>query len=251
MRTLVIGIPLPNASFDNYSFASAPSISEYRRLVVEMSAVSRVVDEITNATAEHRTFGGQLLVNGPAADNRFALADLLAMRGREAGQFFARGGTMVCYAYPDATILGVNGLPEWHSYDWLPASERFDYRASLLPGFGKDAAQPLELDHPFAPYCREFAAASRYRAHVEDSAISAAGGAVLARSAGGFAVAFDLPVATGTIVFIPPLLDPAKDRQQIADAFSSAFDAIEPTGQTTEQTTQTIEAPDWIPKEVP
>jgi hypothetical protein len=30
-RTLVIGIPLPHSTFDNYSFASAPSISEYTR----------------------------------------------------------------------------------------------------------------------------------------------------------------------------------------------------------------------------
>jgi len=250
MRTLVIGIPLPNASFDNYSFASAPSLSEYRRLVVEMSSVTRVVDEIAKASSEHRTFSGQLLVNSPAADNRFALADLLAMRGREAGQFFARGGVMVCYAYPDATILGIDGLPEWHSYDWFPPSERFDYRSGLLPGFGKDAAEPIDINHPFAPYFQEFAADSRYRAHVEDSAVTAAGGVVLARSAGGFPVAFNLPVAGGTIVFVPPLLDPAKDRQQIADAFLSAFEAIEATGQTI-PAEQPTKVPDWIRKEVP
>lgn len=251
MRTLVIGIPLPNVSFDNHSFASAPSISEYRRLVVEMSSITRVIDEITNATAEHRTFGGQLLVNGSAADNRFSLADLLAMRSREAGQFFTRGGVMVCYAYPDATILGVDGLPEWHSYDWLPSSERFDYRAGLLPGFGKDSAQPLEVDHPFAPYFQEFAVASRYRTHAEDSAIAAAGGVILARSAGGFTVAFDLPVAAGTIVFVPPLLDAAKDRQEIADAILAAFDDIEATNQTAEPTPGPTEVPEWIRKEVP
>lgn len=251
MRTLVIGIPLPNASFDNYSFASAPSLSEYGRLVVEMSSVTRVVDEVTHATAEHRTFGGQVLVNGPASDNSFSLTDLLAMRQREAGQFFVRGGAAVCYAYPEAKLLGVDALPHWRSYDWLPAPERFSYQESLLPGFGKDAARPVEVDHPFASYFREFASASRYRAHAEDTVISAAGGVTLARSAGGFAVGFDLPVSAGRIVFLPPLLDPASDRQEVATAFLSAFESLDGREPASDTTPQLAEVPERIRKEVP
>jgi len=251
MRTLVIGIPLPNPSFDNYSFASAPSISEYQRLIIEISSVTRVVDEIAHPGAEHRTFAGQVVANGPPADNRFALADLLAMRRREAEQFFARGGTAVCFAYPDAAILGIEGLTEWRCYDWLPEPDGFSFRQGLLPGFGKEAAQPVGVEHPFGPYIREFAHASRFRAYSEDSAVSAAGGTLLARSAGGVAVAFDMPVSAGRVTLIPPLLDPAKDRQQVANAFLSAFEGLTQTTPTIETAPEITEVPDWIRKEVP
>jgi hypothetical protein len=49
MRTLVIGIPLPHPSFDNFSFVSAPSLADYPRAIVEMSAVSRVVEEVVGS----------------------------------------------------------------------------------------------------------------------------------------------------------------------------------------------------------
>lgn len=248
MRTLVIGIPLPNASFDNYSFASAPSISEYRRLVVEMSSVCRVVGEIIGSSAEHRTHGGQLVVNGPATDNRFALADLLEMRRREAEQFFARGGVAACYAYPEMRFAGVDGMGEWRSYGWLPAPERFDYTGGLLPGFGKEGAEPLERSHPFAGYVQEFAGVSRYRAFAEDAAISAAGGTVLARSAGGFAIAFEIPVGAGRLVLAPPLMDPSKDRQQVAEAFLAAFDSL---GEGPLESAETTDGSDLMAREVP
>jgi hypothetical protein len=232
MRTLVIGIPLPNASFDNYSFASAPSLPEYQRLVIEMSSVVRVVDELIHAAAEHRTFGAHPIVNGPAVEDRFSLAELLDMRRREAAQFFERGGAAVIFAYPQVTLRGVDRMPQWHSYDWLPAPENFSYADDLLPGFGKEAAEESSDARPFHEYFQEFASASRYRAYAEDSAIEGSGGTVLARSAGGVAVAFDLPVGTGRLVVTPPLLDPSKDRQQVADALLAGFEAISSTSST-------------------
>jgi hypothetical protein len=226
MRTLVIGIPLPNASFDNYSIASAPSISEYGRLVVEISSVWRVVTEIAEGKAEHRTAGGELVVNRPATGNEFALAELLTMRRREAAQFFARGGAAVCYAYPEMRVRGITGIAEWRSYEWLPEPRKFSWSASLLPGFGKERAEAIGALHPFAGYVEEFAGASRYRVYAEDETISTAGGTVLARSAGDFAVAFELRVGEGRIVLTPPLLDPAKDRQRLADAILAGFEGV-------------------------
>jgi hypothetical protein len=242
VRTLVIGIPLPNASFDNYSFASAPSLPEYQRLVIEMSSVVRVVDELIHASAEHRTFGAEPIINGPAAEGRFSLPELLDMRRREAQQFFERGGTAVIFAYPEVTLRGVDRTPQWHSYDWLPAPANFSYADHILPGFGKEAAQDSSGDHPFNTYLHEFAPALRYRAYVEEAALEAAGGKVLARSAGGVAVAFDLPVASGRLVVTPPLLDPSKDRQQVADAILTGFDAIPNTSPSTSYLTPLQEA---------
>jgi hypothetical protein len=242
MRTLVIGIPLPNATFDNYSFASAPSLSEYARLVVEMSSVARLVDEVINASAEHRTFGGQLVVNRPAAANEFTLGDLLAIRRREADRFFARGGTAALISHPEAHLDCIEGAGAWRSYDWLPPPEGLNYSCHLLPGFGKEAATSDAAGHPFQTYIDEFAPSFRYRVTVEDASIEAAGGTILARSAGGISVALDLTVGNGRILIIPPLADPGNDRQRVADALLAGFDGL--TAQ------QPADVPEWIRKEV-
>jgi hypothetical protein len=242
VRTLIIGIPLPDPTFDNYSFISAPSISEYRRLVVEMSSVVRVIEEVARGSAEHRTFVSQPVVNGPATGNQFALDDLLAMRQREAEAFFARGGTALFFAYPETVLNGIHGSETWGSYSWLPAPEEFSYRSHLLPGFGNEPAEPVTGATPFTRYFQEFARASRYRVSAADQAIEEAGGHVLARSAGGLTVAFQIPLTDGNLIITPPLLDPAKDRALVAEAILEGFDAL--------SSMQHTDVPEWIRKEV-
>src|SRR5438552_1226358 len=83
MRTLVIGVPLPHVTFDNYSFVSAPAFSDYRRLIVETAAVSTSVEEVVSGAAEHRTFAGHPVTNGPSSAQAFGLQQLLVMRRRE------------------------------------------------------------------------------------------------------------------------------------------------------------------------
>ena len=47
MRTLVIGIPLPRVSFDNYSFVSAPAFSDYARVFARSRGGGAVAVELT------------------------------------------------------------------------------------------------------------------------------------------------------------------------------------------------------------
>ncbi len=242
-RTLVIGIPLPHATFDNYSFASAPSISEYTRLIVEMAAVSRVVEEIAQGTVEHKTFAGQLVANGPATARAFGLADLLAMRAREAGQFFGRGGTALCIAYPDVAHEGISGLPGWRRYGWLPDPEGFSYETDLLPGFGKAGAEVCDDAHPFAAYVAMYGSRMAYRVHAADQAAGARSLRVFGRSGGGVAVAFDVRVASGRAVFVPPLRNPEDDRIAVAGTLFESFERYE--------VDQAEQPPDSIPKEAP
>lgn len=226
-RTLVIGTPLPHVSFDNYSFASAPSISEYTRLVVEMSAVSRVVQEIVEASVEHTTFDGQLVANGPASARAFSLADLLSMRAREASQFAARGGVFLCITYPDAAHEGISGIARWRRYQWLPEPEGIHYDTDLLPGFGKAPVEVCDPDHPFAPYIAAYGDRMAYRVHVagQQPAWHAFG-----TSTGGVTVAFDTVVGCGRFVFVPPLRDPERDRTDIAGTLFECFDRLEAEG---------------------
>jgi hypothetical protein len=224
-RTLVIGIPLPHVSFDNYSFASAPSISEYTRLIIEASSVSSVVDEIIKGEVTHATYARQPVSNGATTARSFGLADLLAMRKREAAQFFTRGGNALCIAYPDAAHEGIQGMDSWRRYDWLPAPAGFSYQAGLLPGFGKAPVDLSDPDHPFAGYVALYGRRMAYRAEVGASSGSPV--RVFARSSGGAAVAFDVSVNAGRIIFVPPLQDPERDRAAVADTLFQCFERLE------------------------
>jgi hypothetical protein len=243
MRTLVIGIPLPDASFDNYSFVSAPSLSDYSRLIVDMESVSRTVEEVVNAAVEHRTFAGQAVRNGAATTRTFALADLIAMRTREARRFFERGGTAVLFTHPDVAVSGVEGAPAFRRYGWLPERHGFAYRTHLLPCFGKEPVTAGEGDHPFFGFINEFESRFSYQVCADEDALTSAAGRVIARSPGGDAVAFDLPVLGGAMTFVPPVRDYRDQRQRIADTLLQGFEATSMNSPT--------DIPEWIRKEVP
>lgn len=223
-RTLVVGIPLPHVTFDNHSFASAPSLPEYTRLIVDLASVSRVVEEIVQGDGGHATFGRTPVANGPSTAASFGLPDLLAMRRREAEQFFRRAGVALLIACPDVAHYGIAGIERWRLYDWLPQPEGFRYEMSLLPGFGKTAVEVSDPEHPFAPYIATYGSKLRYRAYVAEGTPAAR---VFGRSGGGLPVAFELPVLDGRGIFVPPLDIEGEDRTALADTLFQCFERLE------------------------
>src|SRR3972149_1755401 len=106
MRPLVLGIPLPHVTFDNYSFLSAPSLFDYGRVIVETSALSEAIEQVTAGSIEYRTYGGLPVVNGPGGPAAFSLAELLRLRRLEAERLLARGGIIACFAHPRVRPAG-------------------------------------------------------------------------------------------------------------------------------------------------
>ncbi|MEX0683586.1 MAG: hypothetical protein WD904_05715 [Dehalococcoidia bacterium] len=225
-RTLVLGIPLPNVAFDNASFLSAPSFSEYTRLIIEPAAASRVIDEVVEKSESHQSYGGQAIVNGEASSYAFGLAELLEMRRRETARLVERGGLIVCFGYPDVAHSGVTGEPAWRRFSWLPETEGFSPPEHLLTGFGKPGATLTDEAHPFAPFISALAPKMAYRAYADEDAPALRDrGRVFARSAGDVAIAFDLPVGNGTIVFLPAIEKPEAIRTQVAQAIAECLTA--------------------------
>ena len=223
-RTLVVGIPLPHVTFDNYSGISAPAFSEYQRLIVETAAFSSVVEELVARGGEHCNFGGQIVHNGPSTADAFSLSDLLEMRRRETEWFLSRGGTAVCFAHPDIAHPGVADRV-WRRYSWLPAPLGLRYEALLLPGFGTPGAEVSDTAHPFAPFISEFAPRLAYRATMDESVPNFSDYAhVFARSRGGAAIAAELSVDHGRIILLPPLIDPQSERSKVAQTLFECFE---------------------------
>ena len=225
IRTLVLGIPLPQSTFDNASFLSAPSFSEYQRVVVEPSASARVVQEVVEGTQVHQTYGGQAIVNGRASAHAFGLGELLDMRRREGQRLIDSGGLVVLFGHPDVTVTGVGGDGEWRTYSWLPAPENLSYAEALVAGFGTPGAVLTDADHPFAPLVQAVANRVAYRAHLDEDALGVGEHArVFCRSAGGVAIGFELAVGQGSVVVLPVIQKPDTDRQAIAAAMVESLE---------------------------
>jgi len=226
IRTLVLGIPLPHPAFDNASFLSAPSFSEYTRLMVEPAAASRAIDEVVQGTAAHQTYGGQAIVNGEASTYAFGLRELLEMRRRETAHLLGAGGLIVLFGHPDAPHTGVTGEPPWRRYSWLPDDGGFSLSAHLLAGFGKVGGVTLSDEgHPFAPFVRNLTRHEAYQAYADENAPAFLhGGRFLARSEGGVVVGFDVPYTGGRLVVLPALNRPNAIRTEVATVLAECLD---------------------------
>lgn len=219
-RTLIVGLSLPNVAFDNATFLSAPSFSEYSRIVVDASAVAKTVQDVVDGTGAATTFGGQAVVNGPVSAYAFPLSELLAMRRRETEWLLRGGGMVVVLAHPVVFMSGIDATPGWDNYSWLPAPEAAAYEDVLKPGFGREGAALTDSEHPFSPVIASLASRIGYRTTIEEGLPSFSEiGRVFARSPGGAAIAAQFSAGGGTVILLPAINNPDRDRQQIAVAF--------------------------------
>ena len=224
MRTLVIAVSLPHISFDNHEFLSAPSLADYKRVIIDSDGVSRSIAEVVSGSAEQQTYTGVPIANAESSTEAMGLAEMLTMRSREAEWFLGNGGTIVCLAHPDVAVKGVRGLGDWRRYSWLPSPDGFVYADDFQASFGKVGAEPVG-EHPFAGYVEAFAKRAGYRVRVNEEASGFSDyGRVFARSEGGAGIGLELKVLGGSIVFLPPLIRGETDRNELSRVLFECFE---------------------------
>jgi len=202
MRILSLGFPMPGPPVDNHSFASAPSFFDYAALVVDPKALSQLIEEIADGSGAHTTRSGDRVVNGPSGPATVGLADLLRDRRDETARLLARGGVVVCLAYPNVVHGRVAGCADCDRYCWLPAPDGLRYAEPFLRRGDGTRLCPATKSHPFAPFLTRFQSRLAYQAYFDGAPGSPH--QVLARSAGGAAIALEITVGAGSIVFLPP-----------------------------------------------
>ncbi|MGE0685749.1 MAG: hypothetical protein AB7P33_03315 [Dehalococcoidia bacterium] len=203
MRILSLGCPLPDSLIDNYDWASALSFYDYDALIVDpMVAVSQFVEGIVNSGESFATYNNEPVLDGPTTADAVGLADLLRRRRVETERFLAGGGLIVVMAYPDVPHPRVSGFTGAHRYYWLPAPEGTDYGSKFLQPAGGKHVAPTDFEHPFADYLESMRDSVVYRASITDGAFGSAA-KVIGRSPGGAALAVELKVGNGRVIFLP------------------------------------------------
>jgi hypothetical protein len=207
-RILSMGYPLPGVQVDNYNLLSAPSLFDYDALVVEPHATARYVEDVLSGIAEGRTFGGARVVKDNAVPGEVAIGDVLARRRDEVTRLLDRGGVVVAFAYPPEPLGDGPRLQDWLPF--LAADEQ-----PLLVRAEGSQAHIVDHQHSLAAYVSSQLANIAYRA--EAAPDCPRGVDVFARSAGGAALGFELPLPAGRIILLPALkATPAGDKRYAA-----------------------------------
>ena len=226
MRVLSLGYALPDSLVDNYDWASAPSFFDYDAVVVDPAALSTLIERVVSEGAGYVTYTDEPVEDGATTPASVGLADLLRRRREETERLLANGGLVVCFAYPDVPHSRVAGFTGCHRYYWLPAPAGADYGSDYVKPAAGTHVTPTDYEHAFAQLLERSRAGFQYRAVLAEGAAGFGGASkVIGRSAGGAAVAADLHVGGGRVIFLPALPDriATAERSALASALVGAI----------------------------
>lgn len=204
MRILSIGRPLAHPSIDNHTIFNAPSLADYEAVVLDPGGILDAVREATEGSAEHRTYSDQPMVNATTTPTAMSVAEVLRRRRDEVARCLERGGLVVVFLYPQATLPDVIGFTGADRYWLLPAPAGLAWGPPLIQWSEGASVATSEHGHPFARVLDATRSNLLYRAVFDEQAPGFAGSArVFARSGGGNPVAAQFSVLGGTVVFLP------------------------------------------------
>jgi hypothetical protein len=241
MRVLAIGQGMPDPSVDNYNWASALSFFDYDAVLVDPAeGVSKFIENVALGQGDYQTYDDLPVVEGFTTARAAGVVDILRRRREETERFLARGGLVVCFAYPDVAHPDVVGFTGCHRYHWLPAPEGCDYGPAYVKSASGRAVKVIDWEHPFANVLDSMEGVL-YRASFAEGAAGFPGAKVIARSPGGAAIAVDVPVGGGRVIFVPAISPNIlqSQRGEIAGRLVAAI-------RNTLLTDAEGEAPDWI-----
>ncbi len=227
MRVLALGIGLPDAQVDNYDWASALSFYDYDAIVIDpVNAVSKLIEGVVQRGESFVTYTDEPVEEGPGSSTTVGLVELLKRRQEETARHLAKGGLMVVFGYPDLIHPEVTGFTGCHRYYWLPAPEGKDYTSKYIKAANGVHVQVTDYEHPFADYLEKLRNNVLYRASFAEGAAGYGDAAkTIGRSPGGAAIAMDVSVGGGRVIFIPglPLRMSDSERGAIAHSLVTAI----------------------------
>jgi hypothetical protein len=203
VRILTLGCALPDSQIDNYDWASAPSFFDYDAIVVDPGELSKLINGVVDGAGDAPlTYDDDAVLDGPSTAEAVGLADLLRRRREETERLLSRGGLVVVFAFPDVAHTKVSGFTGAHRYYWLPAPAGMDYGTSYLKPASGTQVKPIDYQHAFADFLESLGNNIQYRALFAEPGLN---GKIIGRSPGGAAIATEIEVGGGRVIFLPAL----------------------------------------------
>lgn len=209
MRILSVGRSVAHLNIDNYSVFSAPAFSDADAVILDPGGIFEAIEDVIAVRAEHRTYSDLRVVNGQSTGDTIAIADVLRRRLDETARLLERGGVVVVFAYPQATLQGVLGFPGADRYCFLPAPPGVAWMPPLLQWGEGQSVAVSDHAYPFARYIDAVRNDLRYRAVFEErtpafgSLLANHSAHVFARTGGGSPAGVEFSALGGRIVFLP------------------------------------------------
>ena len=207
---ITIGLPPIGGPFETADFGSAPSISDYDAVVVDMHSVSSFIGEVIGPYT-HRNASNVPITNSGSRNvpGQMSLAELVILRYTEARQLIQNGGLLICFAYPPV-YQRIRPLDDWYIFNWLPPQDSMLYHPeSMVPGEGE--LGEIDNGRPFAQFFQAFRDDLRYKVYFTAGAVESTPNArPLAWSRGGQIVGVELspfPDEPGKIIILPPITE--------------------------------------------
>lgn len=216
MRVLACGLRVAHPSFEADDFYGTTPFSDCDCVIIDPLSVSvrwarSVRDEHSTATA-HAALGGSLGAEVRDAVNR---------RREEAQTLLARpGGILLVFFRPRGIPLRVIDRDTdliFDRYSWLPLAET----PMEIAGTLGEVIVPVAKDHPVCDFLERTRAAYEAKLatrQVPDSL------KVLSTDPAGYAVAFEIALPSGRIIFVPP----SDNTEALCELVRSLCDAPEP-----------------------
>ncbi|MGE0226882.1 MAG: hypothetical protein AB7I38_13795 [Dehalococcoidia bacterium] len=204
MRILSVGRPLAHPTIDNHTIFNAPAFSDYEAVVLDPGGILETVREAVDGTAEFRTYGDEPVVNGATTPTSMSVGEVLRRRRAEVMRCLERGGVVVVFLYPQATLPDVIGFTGADRYWLLPAPAGLAWAPPAIQWGEGAVVATTDHGHAFARFFDAAGSDLLYRAVFDETAPGFAGaGRVFARSGGGHPAAAEFAVLGGTVVFLP------------------------------------------------
>lgn len=230
MRILALGWEIEGPGVVRAEFPTADSLASYDAVLIDPDPLPSLwlSQAVLEPDGVWRLHPGRDLGMSRALDNL-----VTARRGEVEDLLLRGGGVLVVRVRPPGEGVEITGNPSrrMDRYAFLPRASLVSGPHHLglpqglrvLPRRGKDVIH-LDLAHPLSPYLATFLSLG-YEAVLASSlgAPLASFGRVLATNRVGDVVAWDLPIATGRILFLPsfPSASPAEAGEHLLPALAA------------------------------
>lgn len=244
LRILSIGLRLDNDQITNADLLEARSFHDFDVVLIDPT---RVIELFSVRQAIVEIMDGYRVIKWDNIGTGQRIAATIKRRKLEARQFLECGRLMICTLRAlDTAYLcshvgdapNPNQEDKWvNNYGWFPLHYS-DFVDFLLPASG-DKISLSDSTSPFASYFNDFDNQLYYKAYLDEARTPYyfEDFRALAKTYGGFPVAFTFELDGGQVVFLPPIENP--DPKKLADVLLGCI-------LTNRGTIEQTEPPPWL-----